>query len=167
MTNTVASYTGRVTKAIEDLDSAMKQVSSTLLDPYVSDASASEQFHQLQERQLSFLFHISQVKTALSILRERVNVLSYHVASSNSPEDQSAYDAFVNEHNLTQIQVEAESLLQTLQANRDADKDTLQSLRIHRLATVISEDNTTAPELTHTPQRSPERIHTTPHTSER
>ncbi|EYC02243.1 hypothetical protein Y032_0101g3388 [Ancylostoma ceylanicum] len=154
MATTITTYMTRVTRAIEDLDTAMRQVSSSLLDPYVSDASASEQLHQLQERQVAYPSHILRIKFALSTLRECIDVLAYHLVSSTSPqEDQSAYDTFKNEHNLTQIQVEAESLLRTLQANYDVDNDTHHSLR--------RREETRTTTLEPTSQRSSERIHIT------
>ncbi|RCN24337.1 hypothetical protein ANCCAN_29969, partial [Ancylostoma caninum] len=68
--------------------------------------------------------------------------------------------AAIEDLNEAMGQVEAESLLHTLQVNCDADNDTLHSLRVHRLATAISEETRRTTTTESTPQRSSERTHT-------
>ncbi|VDK83199.1 unnamed protein product, partial [Cylicostephanus goldi] len=151
---TVESYLPKVVKAIEDLQAARKQVSPDLLSPLVSDAPASEQLHQLEQRQAAAYFHIVGLKEALSLLRERRALLLYHITTSNSPTDQEAYSRFEEKYGVDQHQADTEALLRTLQDTQEADSEQFQTLRIHRLANSISEDkHTDTTGIVTTPQR--------------
>ncbi|KIH51387.1 hypothetical protein ANCDUO_18528 [Ancylostoma duodenale] len=95
-----------------------------------------------------------EVQVALSILRERINMFSYHVAlPTSTDEDQLAYDAFLHEHNLTQIQAEAEFLLHTLQVNYNVNNDTLHQLHTHGYVTAPTQEIHSSTSES-TPQRS-------------
>ncbi|EYC23780.1 hypothetical protein Y032_0015g2828 [Ancylostoma ceylanicum] len=164
---TVGLCENRLASAIGELESAKGQVSENLLDPYASGESASEQIHQLQQRQEAILSHISRIEEALSMVRERHNLLIQQISTSTSQEtDLHAYEAFAEEHNLNQVQVEAETLLHTLKAIAGVDSETLHSIRIQQLDNTIHEGPTTTQATTTSqhPSGPPQTTHDPSHT---
>ncbi|KAK6731725.1 hypothetical protein RB195_007910 [Necator americanus] len=156
---TFGTHEQSIVNAIDRLETARTQVGLHLLDPFVPDGSVSEQLHQLHERQEVICSHISRLDVALSLLRERCNVMLYHVSlPSSTEEERRAYELLLEKYQPTKVQEEAETLIHTLRLAREACENTIQSIRLQQLATVIADDNeaTTPVSLMESSRRSSE-----------
>ncbi|KAK6030835.1 hypothetical protein OSTOST_03019 [Ostertagia ostertagi] len=98
-------------------------------------SSADNERQLLGERDEALETHISSIRSALRVVRERQQAFLTFVGNSTNPEvDNEAYCNYMQETKVEDAITNAENLLRTLQANLDATRALLEELDNHAQA---------------------------------
>ncbi|PIO66930.1 hypothetical protein TELCIR_11340, partial [Teladorsagia circumcincta] len=125
--STISSCKANLTKAYTALEVAQGKVSQHLVDPFDVSSSADNKHQLLSDRHGALETHISSIRSALRLVRERQQAFLTFVGNSTNPEvDNEAYCNYMQETKIEDAIINAEDLLRILQANLDTTRALLE-----------------------------------------
>ncbi|KAK6017232.1 hypothetical protein OSTOST_17279, partial [Ostertagia ostertagi] len=149
--STISACKANLTKALTALELTKGKIPQHLINAFITELPPSTDERQLLDsRQEALRTHLSNMRAAVRILRERQQAFLAYVSSSADQEaDNEAYQAYMQESRVEDVAVAAENLIQVLHTNLEEVCARLENLRTRTTVSQpqenipIEEDSTT------------------------